>query len=212
MEFIPALRYDFLTPLYDFGICLALPERRFKMGMIESARIAAGHHVLDVGCGTGTLLIIGARQVPHATFIGLDADERILARARHKIARAGLSIRLDRGSATDLPYPDATFDRVLSTLAFHHLTTGEKKRAFAEAFRILRPRGELHLGDFGAPDSRFSRVASYLTEKIGREHVEENFQGVLPAMARATGFEPVDETGRFGTVFGVLRCFRARKT
>ena len=208
---IPALRYDILTPVYDLAIRLTLPERRFRMRLIESARIATGHQVLDLGCGTGTLLVMAARLAPGATFVGVDADERILSRARRKIDGAGLTIRLDRASATDIPYPDGKFDRVLSSLLFHHLTAVEKQCAFEAAFRVLRPGGELHLGDFGAPDTLLERIASYLTEKIGREHVQENYRGMLPAMARAAGFGSVEETGRFTTAFGVLRCLRAIK-
>ena len=209
--FIPALGRDALTPLYDLGIRITLPERRFKWRLIESAHLTAGMRVLDVGCGTGTLLLIAAELAPDAVLFGVDIDDRILERARRKIAARGLEIQLERASATELPYADGSFERVLSTLAFHHLAREEKARAFLEAFRVLRPGGELHLSDFGAPDSRYARVASYLTEKLGGEHVQENYGGLLPAMAREAGFVGVEETGRFGTIFGVLRSFRAAR-
>lgn len=210
-SFIPALGRDVFTPVYDLGIRLTMPERRFKLRVIESAHLVPGMRVLDVGCGTGTLLVLAAEAVPGAVLIGVDVDDRILEHARRKIAIRGLPIQLERASATELPYADGSFERVLSTLAFHHLTREEKARAFAEVHRVLRPGGELHLGDFGAPDTRYSRVASYLTEKIGGEHVQENYGGLLPAMARDAGFVSVEETGRFGTIFGVLRSFRAAK-
>ena len=210
-SFIPALGRDAFTPLYDLGIRLTMPERRFKLRVIDSAHLVPGMRVLDIGCGTATLLLLAAEAVPGAQLVGVDLDDRILERARRKIAVRGLPIRLERASATGLPYADGSFERVLSTLAFHHLTRDEKVRAFAEAYRVLRPGGELHLGDFGAPDTRYSRVASFLTENIGGEHVQENYGGLLPAMARDAGFVSVEETGRFGTIFGVLRCFRAAK-
>lgn len=209
--FIPALGRDVLTPIYDLGIRLTLPERRFKSRVIESAHLVPGMRVLDIGCGTGTLLILAAEAVPGAQLVGVDIDDSILERARRKIAVRGLSIQLERASATELPYADGSFERVLSTLAFHHLTREDKARAFAEAHRVLRPGGELHLGDFGKPDTLYSRVASYLTERIGGEHVHENYGGLLPAMAHDVGFVSIEETGRFGTPFGVLRCFRAAK-
>jgi ubiquinone/menaquinone biosynthesis C-methylase UbiE len=209
--FIPALGRDALTPIYDLGIRLTLPERRFKTRLIESAHITAGMRVLDVGCGTGTLLLIAAELAPDAVLLGVDIDDRILERARRKIAARGLPIQLERGSATDLPYADGSFERLLSTLAFHHLTREEKARAFTEAHRVLRPGGELHVGDFGAPDTRYARVASFLTEKLGGEHVQENYGGLLPAMAREAGFVAIEETGRFGTIVGVLRSFRAAR-
>ena len=209
--FIPALGRDALTPIYDLGIRLTLPERRFKTRLVESARLTAGMRVLDVGCGTGTLLLIAAELAPAAVLFGVDIDDRILDRARQKIAVRGVRIQFERASATELPYADGSFERVLSTLAFHHLTREEKARAFVEAFRVLRSGGELHLGDFGAPDTRYSRVASYLTEQLGGEHVQENYGGLLPAMARDAGFVGIEETSRFGTVVGVLRSFRAAR-
>lgn len=209
--FIPALGRDALTPIYDLGIRLTLPERRFKSRLIDSARLVAGMRVLDIGCGTGTLLLLAAEAEPEAVLAGIDIDDRILERARRKVAVAGLRIELERASAIELPYADGSFERVFSTLAFHHLTRADKARAFAEAHRVLRSGGELHLGDFGAPDTRYSRVASFLTEKIGGEHVQENYGGLLPAMARDAGFVSVEETGRFGTIVGVLRSLRAAK-
>lgn len=209
--FIPALGRDLLTPLYDLAIRLTLPERRFKSRLIESARLAAGMRVLDIGCGTGTLLVLAAAAAPEAVLFGVDIDDRILAFARGKLDAARLHVELQRASATELPHADQSFDRVLSTLAFHHLTRDEKARAFAEAYRTLRLGGELHLGDFGAPDTPFLRVTSFITEKIGHEHVQENYRGLLPVMARDAGFVAVEETGRFPTMFGVLRSFRASR-
>lgn len=211
-SFIPALGRDALTPIYDLGIRLTLPERRFKTRLIESDRPAAGMAVLDVGCGTGTLLLIAAELAPDVTLYGVDIDDRILELARQKIAVRRARIQLERASATELPYAGGSFERVLSSLTFHHLTRAEKARAFEEAYRVLRPGGQLLIGDFGAPDTRYSRVASYLTEKLGGEHVQENYAGLLPAMAREAGFGGIEETGRFGTMFGVLRSFRAART
>lgn len=210
--YIPALGRDVLTPIYDLGIRLTLPERRFKLRVIESAHLEPGMRVVDVGCGTGTLLLIAAEVMPEARLFGVDIDDRILERARQKLSLRDLNIQLEQASATDLPYADGSFERVLSTLTFHHLTRQQKQRAFAEAYRVLRPSGELHVGDFGAPHTRYARAASYLIERIGREHVQENFLGLLPQMALDVGFSSIEETGRFGTIFGVLRSFRAAKT
>ena len=204
-EFLPALRYHVLTPLYDVGIRLTMPERHFKDSLINAAKITAGHRVLDVGCGTGTLLQMIAVRVPEAILSGIDPDERILMRARRKLAA---DVTLDRGSATALPYHDENFDRVLSSLVIHHLPGPAKATAFREIHRVLRTDGEFHLADFGAPDSATMLVASFLTEKIGREAVTENFRGLLPAMLEAAGFHDVTETARFRTIFGVLRLLR----
>ena len=209
--FIPALKRDALTPVYDVLIRLTLPEMRFKRHLLDAAVIAAGHRVLDVGCGTGTLLRLAAGQSTGATFVGIDPDPAILGRARPKLADLP-EVSVEVGSATKLPFDSGSFDRVLSTLAFHHLRGDEKAEAMREILRVLRPGGEFHLGDFGAPDTLATRITSFLTERIGGEHVQENFQGLLPSMLARAGFTGVEETGRFGTMFGVLRTIRAVKT
>jgi ubiquinone/menaquinone biosynthesis C-methylase UbiE len=209
--FIPALKHHALTPLYDVLARMTIPEMRFKRHLIRAANIAAGDRVLDIGCGTGTLLRIAFDQQPGAIFSGIDPDRRILDRARSKFASAS-SVTFQEGSATDLPFADASFDRVLSTLMIHHLSADEKARAMREALRVLRVGGEFHLGDFAHPDTTMTRVMSFLTERIGREHVQENFRGMLPAMLREAGFSAVEETSRYGTIFGVLRAYRATRS
>lgn len=209
--FIPALRHEALTPAYDVLIRLTMPELRFKQELVDVAAIDTGQRVLDVGCGTGTLLAMIAERHPDALLAGVDPDPRVLQRAQRKIAQSGHAAALRQGSATALPYAAESFDLVVSSLVFHHLTCGEKLQAMREIHRVLAPGGELHLGDFGEPDSRVMQVVSFLTEKIGREHVADNFAGMLMPMLEAAGFTMVEETGRLRSIFGVLRTIRAFK-
>src|ERR671924_629326 len=102
-RYVPALDYDWLTPAYDALIRLTMPERAFKQRLIQQAQIRAGHAVLDVGCGTGTLAIMAKRAHPDATVVGLDGDPKILAIAARKVAAAGLDIPLHHGMAFELP-------------------------------------------------------------------------------------------------------------
>lgn len=209
--YVPALKYHILTPLYDLGIKLTFPERRLKVRLLEIAAIRDGFEVLDLGCGTGTLLMLGWRMNPRAHFTGIDVDAAILARARKKLERAGAPKRLERASATDVPFPDASFDRVLTTLVLHHLDRQQKIRALQESFRLLRSGGELHIADFGPPRGTLTRVLSFLVEHIGREHVQENFGGEIPSLVTAAGFVDVRETASVTTAFGVVRAIRGIK-
>ena len=126
-DFVPALGADWLTPLYDLFARL-VGERRFKRHLIEVAKIAPGHAVLDLGCGTGTLALLVKAACPQARVVGLDIDPRILAIARRKVQRAAAAIEIEQGSATEPPFAPASFDRVLSTLMLHHLTTDQKRQ------------------------------------------------------------------------------------
>ena len=210
-HFIPALGRDWLTPLYDVFARL-VGERRMKRHLVELARIAPGHDVLDLGCGTGTLALIVREMQPGARVSGVDIDPRILAIARRKIERAGAAIALHEGSATDPPLPPASVDRVLSSLMLHHLTTAQKREALAAAHRLLRPGGELHVADFGKPHNPLMRAVS-LTFRLadGGESTAANLNGELPALIAAAGFADVRETERWNTVFGTLTFVRATR-
>ncbi|WP_128382255.1 class I SAM-dependent methyltransferase [Streptomyces cavernae] len=145
-EYIPGLGKDFLTPLYDvahhvFGL------HPIHQRMITLAELRDGHRVLDVGCGTGNLLRATGQRHRNVDLFGLDPDPKALARAGRKARRAGLTVRLDRGFAQELPYGDGSFDRVFSSLMLHHLDSTSKDALLAEVRRVLRPDGLLVLAD-----------------------------------------------------------------
>ena len=149
-KFIPALGNDLLTPLYD-PLLWFMRESRFKTDLIEQAQISNGNRVLDVGCGTGTLAIMTKQLHPETEVVGIDADSKILGIARAKAAKTGIKLVFDQGMADHLPYADSSFDRVLSSLFLHHLTTENKLYTFREVFRVLRSGGRLDVVDFGPP-------------------------------------------------------------
>jgi ubiquinone/menaquinone biosynthesis C-methylase UbiE len=208
-QYIPALGRDWLTPLYDPLQRWVMREDQFKRHLIRQAQIEPGHRVLDLGCGTATLTILIKRTHPLAEVVGLDGDPRILAIARAKAARAGVAITLDHGMAFQIPYPDQAFDRVLSSLVLHHLTTENKQRALREVVRILRPGGELHVVDFGKPHTVWARLISRFMQRF--EETADNFKGLLPTMFRQAGFDRVAETARYATLFGTLSLCQGQK-
>ncbi len=202
--FVPALGVDWLTPLYDW-VGWLVGEGRFKRRLIENARIVRGHRVLDVGCGTGTLVLLVKSACPDARVTGIDIDPTILAIAHAKITRAGADIPLEEGSATALPFADAAFDRVLTSLALHHLATPQKRTALREVRRVLAAGGELHVADFGKPHNLLMQVASLGFHWFdGGEGPEANLRGELPALLHEAGFADVAETERWMTPFGTL--------
>ena len=84
----PALMLDWLTPVYDLFARVFFPEKRFKRELITRACIAPGHHVLDLGAGTGTLAIMIKEIQPGAQITGIDGDADIVSIARDKASRA----------------------------------------------------------------------------------------------------------------------------
>src|SRR5262245_57949559 len=177
-KYIPALGLHALTPFFDPLLKWVMREEHFKRQLIHQARIEPNQQVLDVGCGTGTLALLIKQVQPQAVVVGLDADAKVLEIGRRKAAQAGVDLTLDHGLASQLPYADNRFDRVLSSLVWHHLNGETKRRAAREAFRVLRPGGELHLVDFGQPHSPAAYLISRLL--VNFEQATENIRGLLP--------------------------------
>jgi cyclopropane fatty-acyl-phospholipid synthase-like methyltransferase len=102
-SYIPALGYRWLTRFYDPVVRLTTREATFKEALLRQASIRDGHRILDLGCGTGTLVIMVKRAYPSAEVFGLDADPEALKLARTKLEEAGVEGQLDQGLASALP-------------------------------------------------------------------------------------------------------------
>lgn len=207
VNYIPALRFHWLTPMYDPLLKWIMHEESFKRRMIRQANIQPDMQVLDLGCGTGTLTLMLKKAHPDVKVIGLDADVQVLDLAR---AKAGsIDIRWDEGLAYFLPYPDTYFDKVVTSLVIHHLTRNQKRRTFREVFRVLKPQGELHLLDFGPPHSVVARLITSYMRYL--EEIADHFDGLIPHFVSQAGFKSISEEEHFLTIFGPLSLWQAIK-
>lgn len=211
--FIPALRFDRLTPLFDVVAAVAVRDHAIKQRVLTHAAITSDEQVLDVGCGTGTLAVAAARTAAGVRVTGLDADASILARARKKAAAAGLEIRFDEGRSTALPYADASFDLVLSTLFFHHLPDDAKRTTATELARVLRPGGRLVVGDLGRPQDPLMRLAVLLTVQLldGFATTALNVRGGLPDVLAGTDLRALAIRDRVRTPTGSYEIITATR-
>lgn len=210
-HYIPALSYDWLTFLYDPVVRLTTREAAFKAALLAQAQIQPGQRVLDLACGTATLTITIKQAHPQATVIGIDGDPAILRQARAKAQRTGAEIQFDKGLSYELPYADESFDFVFSSLFFHHLTHENKLRTLAEVRRVLKLGGEFHVADWGAPQNALMKLASQGIVLLDGATTKDNFAGRLPEFIRQSGFEAIEETQHFNSLFGTIRLHKARK-
>lgn len=207
--YLPALRFRALTPLFDFVVRNTTRERTFKSALVEQSGMRRGHRVLDLGSGTGTLAILAARQTG-SEVVGIDADSDIVEIARRKAETAGERVRFDEGSATELPYEDSSFDRVVSTLFFHHLTDADKRATLRQVVRVLRPGGALHVADWTNASDPLQAILSWQVRLFdGAERTHANFAGELPRLLAEAGLDDVREHRRLRTVFGTIGLMEA---
>ena len=212
-DYLPAARFDFLTPVFDIFVRGTTRERTFKRRLLDQARLEGELDVLDLGSGTGTLAIWAKQRNPRLGIRGLDGDPAIVEQARRKAARAGVEIPFDEGFSYELPYEDASFDRVLSSLFFHHLVLRDKERTIAEIARVLRPGGELHVADWGDPRSLAAKVGAIAIRRFdGDEPTRDNLAGRLPELFEAGGLRDARERERVAAPLGVVSLYSALRT
>ena len=210
--YIHALRFQRLNQIYDPLIRYFLRENTFKRRLIQQAHIQPGQRVLDLGCGTGTLTLLVKQHHSDSDVLGIDGDPAILAQARAKSLAARANVTFTQGMAFSLPYPDNSFDRILSSLVFHHLTREHKRRAIAEIYRVLRPGGEVHIADWGKPHNAVMRAAFLSVQMLdGFATTQDSVTGQLVGLLADAGFHEARETEACMTILGSLCLYRARK-
>jgi ubiquinone/menaquinone biosynthesis C-methylase UbiE len=202
--YVSAAGRDWLLPFYDpFTKLLGVEASHRKL--ISQAAISTGHRVLEIGCGTGNLVILAKRLNPAASVVGMDPDPKALAHARRKAQRSGVAIQFDPGFSEELPYPDASFDRVLSTFMLHHLQPDAKLLAVQEVYRILKPGGSLHLADF---DEGQHHGGGFLASLLHSRHGSSAHHIVLGLMQDA-GFVDFQEVAREAVILGRIVYYKA---
>ena len=155
--------YDFLAQVMMFG-----REGEFREKIIDLARLRTGESVLDVGCGTGTLAIAAKRRVGTAgTVCGIDASPEMVARACKKAKKTGLKIDFRNEALQELPFTDAQFDVVLSTLMLHHLPRKIREDGIREIRRVMKPGGRALVVDFGGAERRKGFFAHFHRPRHG---------------------------------------------
>jgi ubiquinone/menaquinone biosynthesis C-methylase UbiE len=198
-DFLPAAGHDLFLPVYDPLVSL-MGFDRARQELVSTANVEPGQHILDIGCGTGTLVVMLKRQFPSAQVVGLDPDPKALRRARSKATRN--AVQFDQGFADQLPYKENTFDRIFSSFMFHHLEEHERENMLREVLRVLKSGGSFHLLDFVAGNNShgfFDRLF------LSHARMKDNRDATILELMNRVGLTNAAKTKEGSMLFGLLR-------
>ena len=210
--FTPALGYRFLTPVYDLAVALLTREQLWRTELLNLVDPQPGDRILDVGCGTGSLIAQLSSVEPEAQFIGLDPDPGVLEIAQRKAEKAGAKVTwkngfLDRKMVASI----GQVSKVVCSLVFHQTPVAEKRAILSAMYSVLRQGGQLYIADYGFQRTRLMRGLFRWTVQLvdGAEDTQPNADGCLPGLIEAAGFSHVTEADVISTATGSISLYRA---
>ncbi len=150
--------------------------------VIEMVTVGVETKLLDIGIGTGSLASLFEKRVAAVT--GIDVSEQMLVRC----AASHPDFRLKEGSFTEIPFPDATFDIVVSSFTFHEVEPDHRVAACSEVARVVRPGGQLVILDIMFPSEAAVNEARHSIGSSWDPDEEYPLVGQLDTQLRRNGF------------------------
>lgn len=191
--------------LYDrvVGVLTLGRERKFRQWTLNLGVLKNSDSVLDVGCGTGSLLLEAAECLgSSANLHGIEPSPEMASHARRKAESSAVSLEVVEGSADSLPYSDASFDVIFCTLVLHHLPESMRENAVREMRRVLRADGRLVLVDVQKPKS-YMGVISLVSLLHGQSSRNSNLLDIKPLLEEL-GFTNIARHSRSGGAIGAI--------
>lgn len=204
--YIPALRFHALTRLYDPLIERLMAMARVRAAVIGALDLQAGLRLLELGSGPGRLAIEIKQRHPSVDIDAVDADPAMIEQAKRNAGAASVSINFQQADITQLPEL-GRYDRICSTLVFHHLKPAGKQAAVQTARQLLYPQGRLVIADFGRPRGGLQWLLSAAIHPLdGIENTAPHRDGRFETLLRAT-FSAVQSLAYWKTVVGTIELF-----
>ena len=144
----------------DYGVFAKYLEKG-ALEFFDRVNIPSGTRLLDVGCGAGQLTLPAARKGIRVT--GLDLAANLVQQARTKAAEEGLKIQVDEGDAENLPYPDMSFDVVMSLIG--SMFAPRPELVAAEMIRVCKPGGRIIMGNW-TPEGHIGQMFKVIGKHV----------------------------------------------
>lgn len=193
--------YDWMAQIISLG-----REKEFRNKIIDLAELKPGDEVLDVGCGTGTLLMTAEQRLNSVgRFVGIDAAHEMTTKAREKAKKAGLKAVFRPGLIEKIEFAENEFDVAMNSLVMHHLPDEEKEKGVCEMHRVLKPNGRILIVDIEASaGSRMQRLTDFLVNLHGGPERAKNSMQALRPLLEEIGFEEI-EIGKVNRQMGYIK-------
>jgi cyclopropane fatty-acyl-phospholipid synthase-like methyltransferase len=205
--FVPALGFHWLTALYDPLIRSWSGATRVRASVVDALALEPGMRILELGAGPGRLAIQIKRAFPDVTIDAVDIDARMVRKAQRNAAQAGVDIAFREDDMTRLS--DAgTYDRIYSTMTFHHLAPEAKRAALALAHRGLERTSRFVVADFSRPRGAVQwALFSWIQQPLdGFANTRPHRDGQFEEALRST-FGRVESSAVRRTIAGTIETF-----
>ena len=186
MDHLQRTRHEFTRQAKQFASSPTITAAELTARFVDAVPAGPETTILDVACGPG-IVTVGIAAKARAV-VAFDLTPEMLQQARERCAKAGLAnVTFEQGSATALPFPDASFDGVVTRLSIHHFD--QPRRVLAEMFRVLKPKGALVLADvISSADANESELHNAIEVLRDPSHVRMLPAAELISMITEAGF------------------------